>query len=686
MKRLLIIQLVSLFINSYYLQSQTSISVDKWMEYVEDMREETEDDSSIETLYADLSYLSEHPFDLNTVTREELKRLPFLTDLQIDYLLEYRTRYGKMATLYELKNVESLDFQTISLLLPFVRIREEIVEKRPFTVNNLFKYGSNNLQIRYDKCFQQKKGYGSYPDSVLQQYPNRKYLGEPFYHSLRYAFTFDDRLQAGFVAEKDAGEPFWNRTHKGYDFYSAHLFLKNRNPWLKSLAIGDYKASFGQGLAVSHDFSPGRNILISQAERRTNGFRRHFSTDETNFLRGMAATLSFRNTDISLFYSYRHMDANTDSLAVRSFKTDGLHRLPGEREKKRVVPMQVYGGNIRYATPAFSLGVTALSYSFGSFRIEPDTKPYNLFYFRGNRNANVSVDYRLKNKRIKFYGETALSSNGAVATLNALQLTPVSYFSWLLLYRYYDRRYQAFFGNAFSQGTTVQNEQGVYTGMQWTPAARWKLSAYADIFRFPWLKYGIDAPSGGQEYNVQVDYNRDQLFSFYIRYRYKQADKNRTQKEQSAVSVLPYQRQQLRFQLCYSPHPDFSFRTSADGIFYKEKPDRHRGGMIAQSAGWKPRGFPFQADLYIAWFQTDNSLIRISSYERNILYAFNKPSFYGRGVRMAFSFRWEIVNRLLLSAKWGYTRYTDRERIGTGTEEIEGPSKMDLNVLLSWKF
>lgn len=686
MKRLLIIQLVSLFINSYYLQSQTSISVDKWMEYVEDMREETEDDSSIETLYADLSYLSEHPFDLNTVTREELKRLPFLTDLQIDYLLEYRTRYGKMATLYELKNVESLDFQTISLLLPFVRIREEIVEKRSFTVNNLFKYGSNNLQIRYDKCFQQKKGYGSYPDSVLQQYPNRKYLGEPFYHSLRYAFTFDDRLQAGFVAEKDAGEPFWNRTHKGYDFYSAHLFLKNRNPWLKSLAIGDYKASFGQGLAVSHDFSPGRNILISQAERRTNGFRRHFSTDETNFLRGMAATLSFRNTDISLFYSYRHMDANTDSLAVRSFKTDGLHRLLGEREKKRVVPMQVYGGNIRYATPAFSLGVTALSYSFGSFRIEPDTKPYNLFYFRGNRNANVSVDYRLKNKRIKFYGETALSSNGAVATLNALQLTPVSYFSWLLLYRYYDRRYQAFFGNAFSQGTTVQNEQGVYTGMQWTPVARWKLSAYADIFRFPWLKYGIDAPSGGQEYNVQVDYNRNQLFSFYIRYRHKQADKNRTGQESSTVSVLPYQREHLRLQVCYSPHPDFLLRTSADGIFYREKPDRKQGWMVAQSVGWKPRGFPFQADLYIAWFQTDNSLIRISSYERNILYAFNKPSFYGKGVRMAFSFRWEIVNRLLLSAKWGYTRYTDRERIGTGTEEIEGPSKMDLNVLLSWKF
>lgn len=46
----------------------------------------------------------------------------------------------------------------------------------------------------------------------------------------------------------------------------------------------------------------------------------------------------------------------------------------------------------------------------------------------------------LKSNRIKFYGETALSKNGAISTLNALQLTPASYISFLVLYRYYDRR------------------------------------------------------------------------------------------------------------------------------------------------------------------------------------------------------------------------------------------------------
>ena len=453
MKRLFIILSIILLINSYYANSQIEYSVDKWMEYIEEMASETEDEERIEALYTDLSYLIEHPFELNTVTEGQLKRLPFLSDLQIRELLEYRSRYGKMLTLYELKNVEAFDLETISLLVPFIYISEIIVDKRPITVKNLLKRGSNNLQIRYDRCFQQKKGYCSYPDSVLQQYPNRKYLGEPFYHSVRYSYEFDERIQFGLVAEKDVGEPFWNEYHKGYDYYSVHLFLKEMNKWLKSLAIGDYKISFGQGLVISNDFSPGRNALVSQTERRTNGFRRHFSINENDFFRGAAATVNWKNLDINFFYSYRKLDGGVDSTIVTSFKTDGLHRLVRDREKMHKVSMQTYGGNVRYATPGLCIGLTALSYSFGNYSIQPDPKPYNLFYFRGNRNLNISVDYLLKNKLIKFYGETALSRNGAVASLNALQLTPASYFSLLLLYRYYDKRYQAFFGNAFSQNS-----------------------------------------------------------------------------------------------------------------------------------------------------------------------------------------------------------------------------------------
>lgn len=685
MRKLCINLCVFLLINSYYAESQIQLSVDKWMEYVKELAVETEDEEKINLLFDDLSYRSEHPFELNQVTKEQLQTLPFLSDEQIQCLLSYREKQGNLASVYELKSIEKLDFQTIELLLPFVYVGEYSVDNRPITLKNLLKYGSNELYIRYDQCFQQKAGYCSYPDSVLEKYPNRRYLGEPFYTSLRYSYAFDDRIQFGLVAEKDAGEPFWKPRHKGYDFYSLHWVWKSSG-WLKTMCIGDYKISFGQGLVVSNDFSPSRNAMVAQAERRSQGFRRHFSTNEQDYFRGIATTVAWKSVDISLFYSYRKMDAGLDSLTFTSLKTDGLHRLERDWEKRGTVGLQTYGGSVQYRTPNIQLGTTFLSYSFGKYRFDPDEKPYSVFYFRGNRNLNGSVNYLLKNDWIKLYGETAFSRNGAWATLNALQLTPVSYISLLALYRHYDRRYQALFGNAFSISGTVQNEQGLYLGMQIVPVAHWKLSGYVDLFRFPWLKYGIDAPSEGKEYMAQVEFTPHRKLSTYLRYKYRQKDKNGHTEGASAVSLFPYNQQRIRTQVVYSPSLAWMLKTSVDGCLYQEQKQQSKGLMISQHVGWKPISLPVQCDLYGAWFHTDDYDSRISSYEKNILYAFNMPSFYGEGVRLVFTFRWDGLRRLSLSAKLAHTHYFDRDRIGTATEEINGRDKTDLYLLVRWKF
>ena len=672
MKNWFITPFISLFITCYSVYSQQTIPVDKWKEYVEDLADESLDEARLETLYADLSYLSEHPMDLNEVTRDQLSRLPFLSDRQIEQILRYRKRVERFVSLYELKGIEDMDFQTIQLVLPFVYVGEKSVDKIPFTVKNLLKYGSNELLFRYDQCFQQKKGYGSYPDSVLQKYPNRKYLGEPFYASIRYSYNFEDRLQMGFVGEKDAGEPFWSEMHKGFDYYSFHFLLKEHGV-LKTLAIGDYKVSFGQGLVISNDFSPSRSALVSQAERRNNGFRRHYSTNEQDFFRGVATTLTWKDWDASLFYSYRKLDGAVDKDTFPTVKTDGLHRLSRDWEKRKKVGMQTLGGNVRFARSDVHIGLTALHYSFGGLTLYPQEKPYNRFAFRGKSNFNIGVDYMLKNRWGKLYGETAISGNGAMATLNALRLAPVSYLSLLILYRYYDRRYQAFFGNAFAQNSSVQNEQGVYLGFQWTPFGYWKISAYADFYRFPWLKYQVDYPSVGREYMAQLDYAWNASCSTYLRYKCKEKDEDGKQ-------------QRLRWQASYVLASAWYLRTSADGIFSDYGGDNQMGYSLSQSIGWKPSTIPFRFDTYVAWFSTDGYASRISSYEKNILYAFYMPSFYGKGFRFALSFHWDITRYLSLSAKLGHTYYKDRDKIGTDTEEIAGNQKTDLSALFRWKF
>jgi hypothetical protein len=185
---------------------------------------------------------------------------------------------------------------------------------------------------------------------------------------------------------------------------------------------------------------------------------------------------------------------------------------------------------------------------------------------------------------------------------------------------------------------------------------------------------------------LRVDYAPNGNLSACIRYHYRQKEKNMAEDEKE-YNVLPYRQQRLRVQASCRLSPSVLSRTSADGIIYSEETgNTDKGIMIAQSIGWQSAKAPLQADLYLAWFHTDDYNTRISSYERNLLYSFYMPSFYGRGIRLAATFRWEIIRRLSLSLKIGHTRYSDREVIGTGTEEIAGNSKTDFSGKLRWRF
>jgi hypothetical protein len=279
-----------------------------------------------------------------------------------------------------------------------------------------------------------------------------------------------------------------------------------------------------------------------------------------------------------------------------------------------------------------------------------------------------------------------MSANKSFATLNGLQLTPASFLSALLVYRYYDKKYQALFGKALAQSSTIQNEEGLYIGMQFTPFSYWKLTGYADFFRFPRPTYQADAPSSGREYLLQADFTQVKNVSFYMRYTYKQKEKNGMLPPDPTVSILPYEQHRMRFQIQYNV-VSVRMKSSLDGISYTAAPgDESQGVMLSQQIGWKLPAVPFQMDMSAAIFHTSDYNSRIFSYEKNILYAFNSPQLYGGGYRLSATFRWEISRHLSLSAKLANTHYSDRDRIGTGLEEIEGADKTDINTLIRWKF
>ena len=94
-----------------------------WEAYLNEvMTQEDMASASWEQTYDLLCELEEHPMDINQVTREQLEELPFLSAQQIEGIVEYLWRYGRMESLSELAMVRELDYAQRRLLSFFVYV------------------------------------------------------------------------------------------------------------------------------------------------------------------------------------------------------------------------------------------------------------------------------------------------------------------------------------------------------------------------------------------------------------------------------------------------------------------------------------------------------------------------------------------------------------------------------------
>ncbi|MDR0733535.1 MAG: helix-hairpin-helix domain-containing protein [Dysgonamonadaceae bacterium] len=654
-----------------------------WMQYIEELAASDErDENDAEQLFDELSHLSNHPFNLHAVAKKDLERLPFLSDIQIENLLHYLHKYSPLVDIYELKNVETLDMQTIARLLPFVCIGNSAESPDPRR-NNIFRRGKREIMIRSDYTLQQKAGYRIAAPEEIAAHPNKHYLGEPYYLSLRYGFNAQD-IQWGFAAEKDAGEPFWNSRHKGFDHYAFNVNLKNRG-MLDNLHIGDYRLSFGQGLVMNTNFSPGKMALITRAGQASEGIKRHASTNETGFFRGIAAVLKFNHLQLALFYSHRKRDANADSAVIRSFKTDGYHRIPSDVDKRGTVAVNMGGARVSRENESLKLGLTVVYYTFGGKRFNPDPKPYLLFRMREKNHFNAGADYGFKTKRLSFTGETAVDAAGKWATVNNLALNPAAAVGLTFSYRNYARDYNAFYAKAFSEASGVGNETGFYAGVKLQPFSSWELSAYVDCFRFPWLRYGVDAPSSGVDGLAQIAYQPRENLQLQLRYKYREKEKNAVDENDNRRHVSPYRQQRGQFRIDYFSDA-WALKMQADYHFYADGSPSETGWALTQTVGFAPDPSAFRIDGGASYFHTDGWNSRINIYEKHVLYAFYYPVLYGAGLRFHALVKWKIAASLTVYFKAAHTRYFDRDVISSGLEEIRGRDKTDVCCLLRCVF
>lgn len=635
-----------------------------------------------------LIFRLDHPLNLNSANWEDLQELFLLTDLQINDLMSHRNAYGKFISIYELQSLKYWDLNTIELVLPFVKVDDKL-DQLHVSLKEAFKYGKFEAFLRYQRIPEHKDGYTDVPDSI-QETSNSYYYGNPDRYYTRLRFKYRTNLSVGVTAEKDPGEQFFQGAQKnGFDFYSAHAYYKG-GKYIKALALGDYQIQIGQGLNLWSGYAFGKTADATNVKRSANTLRPYTSVDETRFLRGAAVDLGLGDLSLTLFGSSKRVDASiiTDSLLdefefVSSINLTGFHRTNSEIARRDGLRENIGGANLRYQKRSLQLGVAATYQGYDRAFIR-DTLPYNQFDFRGKSTTSISADYSWVYRNFNFFGETSYASHSnSWANIHGLLFSLDSRVAMSMIYRNYQRGYHTFYNNGFSEGSRTQNESGFYTGLKVNFTRTFTVNAYADVFKFPWLRYQVDAPSQGHEWLIQSSYKPSRGFEIYFRFREQVRPKNSRDSDGTITEIEDVQQRNYRLNLSYKVSDAIQLKSRVEYVTINRRSNTPEAGfVVSQDVIYKPKSLPISFAMRYALIDTDSYDSRIYTFESNALYVFSAPAYYYEGSRAYLLVRYKFLRRFDLWARYGTTIYANRNSIGTGAEEITGSSRSDITVQL----
>lgn len=635
---------------------------------------ETEDDS----YQQQWERFRKNPLNLNTADETDLRELKIISGLQIANFILYRKFIGKFISIYELQAVPSWDIQIIKKLLPFITVQEPINIADVFKLR--FKDGEHGFVFRYSQVLEESKGFTDTSTST-------KYLGGPARLFVRYRYQYKNLLQFGIVGDKDAGEQFFKGAqNKGFDFYSFHLFVRKIGV-VQSLAFGDFTVNMGQGLIQWQSLAFRKSVDVMGIKRQSPILRPYNSAGEFNFHRGAGITIQKSNMQATAFVSYRKLSANfvADTVSneeyITSFLNSGYHRTESEVADRHKLGQLAVGGNLKYKTDTWHVGGNAIVFNF-STPVQKRSEPYNLYAIGGNGWSNYSIDYSYTRRNLHFFGEAAVDKNFSKAFLNGLMVSVDPRVDISFLHRNIDPQYQSINGNAFTENTYPTNENGIYSGISIRPIPAWRLDAYIDVYKFPWIKYLVDAPSNGKDFIVQLTYLPNKQLEVYTRYRSETKQGNQPDNISITNYVVRLPRQNWKTQISFKINSTIAIRNRIELLWFDKNSDNAENGFLTFfDFIYKPMLKNYSGNIRLQYFETDGYDSRIYAYENDVLFYYSIPAFFDKGYRYYLNLNYNINSKITFWLKWSQTIYRNVESIGSGLDEIPGSLKSEIRLM-----
>jgi len=643
------------------------------------------------TLFEQLEYFFEHPVNLNQTETQELTQLGLLNDFQIHNLLKHIEENGKLIRFEELQTVAGFDLEVIRMIEPFTGVNRSI-NQSTWSLENLKREGKATFFLRYSRILEEQEGFSFIDASELEENPNARYLGSPDKLYSRFRYTYLNKISLGYTAEKDAGEEFFKGSQPdGFDFYSAHLFIRNAGR-IKQLALGDFQAQFGQGLTFWSGLAFGRTPSVFSLKRNAPKLRPYTSVQEDLFLRGGGATMEYGKMELTLFYSSQKVDANISSIdtleqetIISSLPENGFHRTPNELNKKNAVRTEYLGGNLSYQNRNFQIGFTAVNNTIKA-DFQPRIRLSNQFSRLDNNNSNFGMDFNYLFKNLNLFGEVSKSVSGGYGHTVGALIALAPNLSVGLQQRNFQKDFKPIQSNAISESTNNTNERGTFIGIESRLSPSLSLSAYADRFVFPWLQFRADSPSEGQRLFAQINYQPNKQLQLYFRYRQRKKGRNIASQDATINNVGAEINDNFRLHFAYQITESIKISNRIEYTTYRLDEAYESGILIYQDLKFKKLSSPLSLSLRYTLFDTESFNSRIYAYESDVLYAFSIPAFSGRGSRYYLNAKYHFNRNIDIYLRFAQTSFTDRNFVGNGKDEIDGNNRSEIKAQLRIKF
>jgi len=588
------------------------------------------DEYNAEGIFENLAELRERPVLINSGDEEEIARLFFLTEFQVKVLADYVTRNGPVVSVYEIALLPGFDRSTVMLAAPYLSLDAP-------TGGPTGRGGSTTVLATAST----RLPSGDSDETGVRASLRLRHKGT--------AFSY------GLTAENDPGESFGFRGTPGADFVSGHFMYEGKGSVSRFIA-GDYSLRFGEGLVISSNGWQGSRLVSPSFMTGRTVMSPYVSTEENNFFRGAGFVLGTMTNGLIVFVSSNAIDArkaidlNDSSVYISNLVKGGLHDTESGKNARNSLTESIAGFHFSAGKNMIRGGITA---SFTHFSLPFSvgvTGAETVYDFSGNELFNLGIDLKAGTGKILLFSEAAWSFPGSGAITGGIRAAPSGRVTLNLTGRHYAPDYHTFHANSYRSGSSVSNEQGLAGNIHVEAARHLFLSAGADIYRIPWLRYRSSAPSTGSTVELRSEYMPLEGLNLRLTYLASEREYDVPGDNSGVAHSKRDRREQLTAMLVYSPSE--TVRSTTRAGYCSLNGGVERGYILCQDLALSFSNVPVRVWFRYALYSTDSYASRLYAWENDMLYGFSVPAMYGEGSRTAMMVSWKPFSSLELRAKY----------------------------------